>query len=285
VNGIAAVQARMAAVQARFSTAEGQLVDGARSTGATEPSGDFATVLAAALAGTAGAAIGDDAAGGLALGAGAGGQLGGSGALGGLGSLGVLGSLARAGGRAGGSGGTAGGPAAIGAVAGGPGGAATPVASGGGGIVAAERKSPGQYGKLQPPAELLRYGNGRVPAEALSPIGIGSHRLWAPAARAFQAMRADAAAAGVEIGITDSYRDYDTQVSLARRKGLYSQGGLAATPGTSNHGWGMAVDLDLDSKAQAWMRENGWRYGFVEDTPREPWHWGFRPAGGTASVA
>jgi hypothetical protein len=33
------------------------------------------------------------------------------------------------------------------------------------------------------------------------------------------------------------------------------------------------------------MRENGWRYGFVEDTPREPWHWGFRPAGGTASVA
>jgi LAS superfamily LD-carboxypeptidase LdcB len=91
-------------------------------------------------------------------------------------------------------------------------------------------------------------------------------------------MRADAAASGVQIGVTDSYRDYGTQVSLAQRKGLYSQGGLAAAPGSSNHGWGMALDLDLDGAAQSWMRENAWRYGFVEDTPREPWHWGYRPA-------
>ncbi len=27
------------------------------------------------------------------------------------------------------------------------------------------------------------------------------------------------------------------------------------------------------------MRENGWRNGFVEDVPREPWHWTYRPAG------
>jgi LAS superfamily LD-carboxypeptidase LdcB len=51
---------------------------------------------------------------------------------------------------------------------------------------------------------------------------------------------------------------------------------LAATPGTSNHGWGLSVDLDLDATAQAWMRQNGARYGFVEDVPREPWHWTFR---------
>jgi zinc D-Ala-D-Ala carboxypeptidase len=86
----------------------------------------------------------------------------------------------------------------------------------------------------------------------------------------------DAAAAGIEIGVTDSYRSYESQVDLARRKGLYSQGGLAATPGTSNHGWGLSVDLDLDATAQAWMRQNGARYGFVEDVPREPWHWTFR---------
>jgi D-alanyl-D-alanine carboxypeptidase len=24
------------------------------------------------------------------------------------------------------------------------------------------------------------------------------------------------------------------------------------------------------------MRENGAKYGFKEDTPREPWHWGFK---------
>ena len=89
-------------------------------------------------------------------------------------------------------------------------------------------------------------------------------------------MAADAAAQGVHIGVTDSYRSYDAQVSLAQRKGLYRNGGLAATPGTSNHGWGRALDLDLDAKAQAWLRANAGRYGFVEDVPREPWHWTYR---------
>lgn len=131
------------------------------------------------------------------------------------------------------------------------------------------------HGKVTPPPELQAYGNGKIPANALSTIGDGSHRMWAPAAAAFKQMRADAAAAGVTFGVTDSYRSYDQQVDLARRKGLYSQGGLAATPGTSNHGWGLSLDLDLNPKAQAWMRANGERYGFVEDVPREPWHWTF----------
>lgn len=127
-------------------------------------------------------------------------------------------------------------------------------------------------------ADLERYGNGRIPAGALQPIGVGNHRLWSPAAEAFTRMRADARAAGVDIGVTDSYRSYDQQVDVARRKGLYSQGGLAAKPGTSDHGWGMSLDLDLDSRAQAWMRANAGRYGFVEDVPREPWHWTFEGA-------
>ena len=52
---------------------------------------------------------------------------------------------------------------------------------------------------------------------------------------------------------------------------------LAAAPGTSKHGWGMATDLNLNSEAQAWMRSNAGAFGFVEDTPREPWHWGYHP--------
>ena len=123
----------------------------------------------------------------------------------------------------------------------------------------------------------MGFGNGRIPSDRLTSIGVGSHKLYAPAAQAYRAMTADAAAQGVTIGITDSYRSYESQVDLAGRKGLYSQGGLAATPGTSNHGWGLAVDLDLDATAQQWMRDNGWKYGFVEDTPREPWHWAYRP--------
>jgi len=133
------------------------------------------------------------------------------------------------------------------------------------------------YGKLQPPAELVAYGNGKIPPAALMEIGHGSHRLHAPAARAFRQMEAAAKAEGIDIGVTDSYRTFDAQVDLARRKGLYSQGGLAATPGSSNHGWGLALDLDLDANAVAWMRKNAPDFGFVEDTPREPWHWGYRP--------
>lgn len=79
------------------------------------------------------------------------------------------------------------------------------------------------------------------------------------------------------IGVTDGYRTYDSQVQLVQEKGLYSQGGLAAAPGTSEHGWGMAADLSLNSSALAWMREHAAEYGFAETTPRESWHWSYHP--------
>jgi len=126
------------------------------------------------------------------------------------------------------------------------------------------------------PNGLASYSNGKVPDSALTAVGDTGHRLWQPAAQQLTRLIADAKAEGVTIGITDSYRTYDTQVDLVRRKGLYSQGGLAASPGTSDHGWGLAVDLRLDDRAQAWMRANGERYGFAEDTPREPWHWAYQ---------
>jgi D-alanyl-D-alanine carboxypeptidase len=127
------------------------------------------------------------------------------------------------------------------------------------------------------PEDLAAYGNGKIPPEALGQVGNTNHRLWAPAAEKLNRMIEDARSQGVKIGITDSYRPYAEQVDLARRKGLYSQGGLAAKPGTSEHGWGMATDLDLNSEALSWMRKNAKNYGFVENVPRESWHWAFRP--------
>jgi D-alanyl-D-alanine carboxypeptidase len=127
------------------------------------------------------------------------------------------------------------------------------------------------------PADLAAYGNGKIPATALGQVGDTGHKLWAPAAESLTTMIADAKKDGVTIGITDSYRSYDEQVDLAKRKGLYSQGGLAAKPGTSEHGWGMAADLDLNAKAQAWVRKHGDEYGFVENVPRESWHWAYKP--------
>jgi hypothetical protein len=145
-------------------------------------------------------------------------------------------------------------------------------------LTPARRLPAGRYGPLTPPGELAGYGNGRIPTGRLASLGVGDHQLWAPAATAFRQMSAAARADGVTIGVNDSYRDLGAQQEMARTKGLYSQGGLAAVPGTSDHGWGMALDLELNGGAQQWMRDNGWRFGFAEDVAREPWHWTYRPA-------
>lgn len=255
MDGIAGIQQRVAALESKFHP------EATSATSATSDSGEaFASVLNAAL--------GSSALGGTALD--------GSSLGGGATTATLLSSLLGVVGR-----GATGGTALVGTGRAGTGGWSGVGGVGGTtGLTPAQRLSPGQYPKLQPPAELQAYGNGRIPTDRLESIGIGSHKLYAPAAQAFKQMVQAARSEGVTIGVTDSYRTYDQQVSLAQRKGLYSQGGLAATPGTSNHGWGLALDLDLDGAAQQWMRDNGWKYGFAEDTPREPWHWGYRPAAG-----
>ncbi|MCC6438892.1 MAG: M15 family metallopeptidase [Acidimicrobiales bacterium] len=118
-------------------------------------------------------------------------------------------------------------------------------------------------------------GNGNLPDSLLASIG-GEFRLAKPAADAYQRMVNAARRDGVTFGVSDAYRSYADQVDIAGRLGLYGQGGLAAVPGTSNHGWGLSLDLDLDDRAQAWMRDNGWRYGYFEDVAGEPWHWTYR---------
>lgn len=129
------------------------------------------------------------------------------------------------------------------------------------------------------PRALAGYGNGKIPESALAAITGSTERMWAPAAEQLNKMISAAKAQGVTIGVTDGYRSYESQVRVAAEKGLYSQGGLAAQPGTSEHGWGLAADLKLDATAQAWMRQHGSEYGFVENVPREPWHWEFVPKG------
>jgi len=78
--------------------------------------------------------------------------------------------------------------------------------------------------------------------------------------------------------VNDGYRDLADQHRLARELGLYSQGGLAAAPGTSTHGLGVSLDLELDGAALAWMRANAGRHGFVNDVAGEPWHWTYQAA-------
>jgi hypothetical protein len=136
----------------------------------------------------------------------------------------------------------------------------------------------GGYGRMPVPESLAPFGNGNIPSDELTPIRQNGHRLYAPAAAAWDRMVDAAAADGLELRITDSYRSFENQVDLVRRKGLYSQGGLAAQPGTSNHGWGLAVDADVTDPAMlTWIRQHGHEFGWVEAAPREPWHWEYRP--------
>ncbi|WP_220085236.1 M15 family metallopeptidase, partial [Burkholderia multivorans] len=60
---------------------------------------------------------------------------------------------------------------------------------------------------------------------------------------------------GRDISITDGYRDYDEQVATKKKKG-----NLAATPGTSKHGWGLALDLggginNFGTAEYNWMKD------------------------------
>lgn len=127
--------------------------------------------------------------------------------------------------------------------------------------------------------------NGFVPAAALCALSAAGQRLAFRAAPAFEAMTAAYAQRfGRPLCLTQGYRDYAGQVDVFRRTPS-----LAATPGRSQHGFGLAVDLcggvqSFGSEQHAWMRANAGRFGFVPPawaspggSLPEPWHWEYRP--------
>jgi len=133
------------------------------------------------------------------------------------------------------------------------------------------------------------YSDGLIPSSQLCAI-IGGGRLRPDAAAAFNAMsQAYAQAFGTNLCVGDSYRSYSQQVSIFRERPS-----LAAVPGTSNHGWGLAVDLGCGvqssrSAQYRWMTRTASQFGWVHPAwavhdPYEPWHWEFghlSGAGGT----
>ncbi len=128
------------------------------------------------------------------------------------------------------------------------------------------------------PSTIAGLRNGELPDVALDAIGNGGHRLERGAAVAFRRMEAAAALDGVTLKVSDSYRTLADQKRTAANVGLYQEGGLAAVPGTSTHGWGLSVDIETDTRSLQWLRANATRFGFAEDVAREPWHYTYRPA-------
>ena len=126
--------------------------------------------------------------------------------------------------------------------------------------------------------------NGRIPESMLQTL------TWAPT----QMLRPDAATQlerlneayrlefGTDLPITSTYRSFAGQMRARARSGAW-----AATPGTSNHGWGVAVDFTgginrFGTPQHRWMQENAPAFGWVHpDWAQrggrlpEPWHWEF----------
>ncbi|WP_369370676.1 D-alanyl-D-alanine carboxypeptidase family protein [Promicromonospora sp. Populi] len=148
---------------------------------------------------------------------------------------------------------------------------------------AAEREAAQARAAAEAMAEAAKsYPNGQIPSSVLCELS------WAPG----EQLRCDAAVAledlntafraefGRDLEVSDGYRSYAEQVSVAA-----TRGGLAAVPGTSNHGWGQAVDLSggiesFGSAEHSWMVTNAGTYGWEHPlwaqaggTKPEAWHW------------
>ena len=122
--------------------------------------------------------------------------------------------------------------------------------------------------------------NGQIPDASLCELPDGFHlrgdaaAAWARLSAAYESRFED------QPCMTDGYRDLTSQSRLYAVKP-----GLAARPGTSNHGWGVAVDLcggveTFGTDEYVWMLQNAERFGWESpDWARsggsrpEPWHW------------
>lgn len=156
----------------------------------------------------------------------------------------------------------------------------------------------------------MAYANGRIPASALRDISTPKS-LRADAAASFERLRAAAKLDGFNMGTSlpdHSYRSVERQEAILHayydhtwRPGLtYGNGGIkfyagktwyrkpgyatAATPGTSNHGWGVAVDFQglggYGGTGYAWMSKHAGEYGWDNVQGRsigEAWHWVYNP--------
>lgn len=153
------------------------------------------------------------------------------------------------------------------------------------------------------PACLKGQKNGELTPALLVPCGVQGFKMVEPAARAMRALVSAAKDAGHEVRATGTYRSYEQQVSLfnSRYTTKHLEGrptkvwkgvtywqlpktAMAAVPGTSNHGLGLAIDfaeeLDGDQGVESvsssfvkWLCSKAASFGFSAEAQSEPWHW------------
>lgn len=153
--------------------------------------------------------------------------------------------------------------------------------------------------------------NGKLDPTSLTRLSVGGY-LTPAAANSFERWRVAASKAGVNLTITsaaDAYRIYEVQerIFTERYQTAYTQyapgkvdrrmwqgrawfrragTAAAAVPGTSNHGWAIAIDIKdvggFNSAFYNWLSATGPALGWSNDEGRsvnEPWHWRYTPSG------
>lgn len=132
------------------------------------------------------------------------------------------------------------------------------------------------------PASFDGEVNGKLAVDHLCLLPDGTNYLRADAAQAFAQLNEQFKAKfGRDICLLQGYRSYAEQVAIKASRGY-----MAASPGTSMHGYGIAFDLcsgDDHGAEKAWFDTTAAAFGF--DNPDwakfrkfEPWHWEYKPA-------
>lgn len=169
------------------------------------------------------------------------------------------------------------------------------------------------------PADLAKVSNGKLGPCNLTPVfvaGVGHGSLHPLAKRAWDALAAtllkDTGRVLTATSVADLYRSYEQQLAVFQKRYVrgwnplicttadsrvfdgvrwYKRRGVAAvaTPGRSNHGWGLAVDMALwapktspkplpiagDRTVWSWMLANAPRFGWSWQNQSESWHLGY----------
>lgn len=148
----------------------------------------------------------------------------------------------------------------------------------------------------------MANANGRIPTSSLAklPLTFSNKReqeylISAAYASLVRMMLRAVAETNTNFSVWDAYRSMAEQVAMlklnytrvSRARSLSSDrsyGGstwakkagrpLTASPGYSNHGNGLAVDIH-PGPIQTWLKANAGRFGWVNDVPSEPWHYSY----------
>lgn len=138
------------------------------------------------------------------------------------------------------------------------------------------------------PTSIMGYSNGQLPASQLYVVS-SKCTLYRPTVGSFDGMIAAARADGVYFSAAECYRDYAGQVYERKLWCKLGICGNAAVPGTSNHGWGKAVDLrdqngslNWNSVGYKWLVAHAGEWGWNHPGGvNEAWHWEWVGDGGT----